>query len=362
MGSDSKIPFSEPTASPQRSAAEESHRPRPPGLGTCFVPLSEEGSGAPLFLMHPRDGRPWSFQALVTSARWTRPIYAAHEPDLNWTHEVLSLSQLAQLYAADIRKIQPRGPYTLGGYSLGGALAFEAARHLYRDGQCVQHIVMFGTRQPVTRRVAVQSAGRTLLRRAACRAYEGGWIGDAALRRCGLASGRARFTACIGPRAGSVAELRRMLRVVCPEAIRRTRLEELNWKELCEFACDVLKTPSSPLPWKTVVAIAQSEEPLQVIRGLKISWKNLWYGSRFRTTWVYPGRITVYTGERDRHGVTGWQRYCSQTLDVRQLHVECADPTQEHACLLDPPNARRIASDLIARLDGQRGPHQKAPT
>src|SRR5947207_2128896 len=106
----------------------DSHRR---SLGTSFVPLLAEGSGSALFLMHPRDGRPWSYQALVNSARWTCPIYAAHEPDLDWAREVLSFSQLAQLYAADIRKIQLRGPYALGGYSLGGTLAFEVARHLY---------------------------------------------------------------------------------------------------------------------------------------------------------------------------------------------------------------------------------------
>src|SRR5438045_232308 len=156
MRVDSKILVCEPTAPIETRPVAETARSHRQTLGTCFVPLSAAGSGSPLFLMPARDGRPWSYQALANSIRWTRPIYAAHEPDLNWTREVLSFSQLAQLYAADIRKIQPRGPYALGGYSFGGFLAFEVARHLYRDGQVVPHLVMFGTNAPPTRKAVAR--------------------------------------------------------------------------------------------------------------------------------------------------------------------------------------------------------------
>ena len=38
--------------------------------------------------------------------------------------------EMAAHYVAAIRTVQPRGPYLLGGWSLGGNLAFEVARQL----------------------------------------------------------------------------------------------------------------------------------------------------------------------------------------------------------------------------------------
>jgi thioesterase domain-containing protein len=52
------------------------------------------------------------------------------------------VSRLAQLYAAELRGAQPRGPYYLFGYSFGGVVAFEVARELVAQGQRVGLVVM----------------------------------------------------------------------------------------------------------------------------------------------------------------------------------------------------------------------------
>lgn len=51
-------------------------------------------------------------------------------------------------YAAAIHALQPEGEITLFGYSAGGSLAFELARHLARDGRRVSDIVFFDTFRP----------------------------------------------------------------------------------------------------------------------------------------------------------------------------------------------------------------------
>ncbi|MBD0324255.1 MAG: hypothetical protein ICV72_12850, partial [Aldersonia sp.] len=53
-----------------------------------------------------------------------------------------TLRELAQRYVAEIRAIEPNGPYHLLGWSLGGVLAHEIARELQQSGAQVERLVM----------------------------------------------------------------------------------------------------------------------------------------------------------------------------------------------------------------------------
>jgi thioesterase domain-containing protein len=56
-----------------------------------------------------------------------------------------SLEAFAELYAAEIVAFQPRGPYFLGGFSLGGWFAYETAQQLRRGGHEVALLAQFDT-------------------------------------------------------------------------------------------------------------------------------------------------------------------------------------------------------------------------
>ena len=45
-------------------------------------------------------------------------------------------------YVAQVQSVQPNGPYLLGGWSLGGIVAFEMAQQLQRQGQTVALLAM----------------------------------------------------------------------------------------------------------------------------------------------------------------------------------------------------------------------------
>jgi thioesterase domain-containing protein len=60
--------------------------------------------------------------------------------DPSWTDA--SLEAMAVDYAAEIRRMQPRGPYSLVGWSLGGFLASLVAADLERGGERVDRLVM----------------------------------------------------------------------------------------------------------------------------------------------------------------------------------------------------------------------------
>ena len=55
---------------------------------------------------------------------------------------------MAAYYIHIIQSVQPKGPYDLGGYSMGGILAYEITRQLQELGQTVNTIVMVDTVEP----------------------------------------------------------------------------------------------------------------------------------------------------------------------------------------------------------------------
>lgn len=61
----------------------------------------------------------------------------------------VQMSQLVAKYVMEIRKLQPTGPYYLGGWSAGGICAFEAARQLQQTGEEVKKLVLIDSPNPI---------------------------------------------------------------------------------------------------------------------------------------------------------------------------------------------------------------------
>ena len=55
---------------------------------------------------------------------------------------------MVEAYVAELRSLQPEGPYFLGGYCLGGLLALEAAHQLSALGETVALVVLIQTIHP----------------------------------------------------------------------------------------------------------------------------------------------------------------------------------------------------------------------
>ncbi|CAL9377096.1 condensation domain-containing protein [Streptomyces sp. enrichment culture] len=89
----------------------------------------QSGTAAPaLALVHPAGGSVFCYASLAT-ALTNRTVYAFEGGQEAPSHEARAAAYLAELEAAD------PGPYLLGGWSLGGTLAFEMARRLHARGQ-----------------------------------------------------------------------------------------------------------------------------------------------------------------------------------------------------------------------------------
>jgi len=151
---------------------------RPP---TPLIPLRPTGDRRPLFLVHPVGGSALCYRALVASLPADRPVYGLER--LEWTTggrpEPLSIESMAAAYLEAIRETQPEGPYLLGGWSLGGVIAYEMSRQLEAAGETIAALILLDSfaptearRQRTSAQVA-QSAGDDEIPR---------WAMDAALR------------------------------------------------------------------------------------------------------------------------------------------------------------------------------------
>ncbi|MBI5652422.1 MAG: amino acid adenylation domain-containing protein [Chloroflexi bacterium] len=114
-----------------------------------LVPIRATGTQPPLFGVHGLYGDAWVWRDLVAQIPADQPFYAIQAKGINGVEPALTrIEEMASLYLQEIRKVQPRGPYYLGGYSMGGEVAFEIAQQLSRAGARVALLVMFDTVNP----------------------------------------------------------------------------------------------------------------------------------------------------------------------------------------------------------------------
>ncbi len=108
------------------------------------VHLNGSGRGRPVFWFHGGLGGVEAYAAVADSVE--RPFYGIQAKGWMTDSEPLTgIVAMAAHYAAVIRAVQPEGPYDLGGYSLGGMVAYEVARQLQEADCVVETITMLDT-------------------------------------------------------------------------------------------------------------------------------------------------------------------------------------------------------------------------
>ncbi len=119
-------------------------------LWTSLVPLQPEGTRPPLFFTHGWGGDVFCFQPLARLLPPEQPSYGLQAVGLDGKAlRHTSVEEMAAHYVQEIRSFQPEGPYYVGGYSMGGLIAFEIAQQLFQTGQRVAMVALLDTaRQP----------------------------------------------------------------------------------------------------------------------------------------------------------------------------------------------------------------------
>jgi amino acid adenylation domain-containing protein len=137
-----RTPTSNPAFDPSRSSESS------PNTSSSIVPIQLHGSATPLFIIHGRFGNVIRFYQLAMLTGTDRPIYGIQAQSLlTGRPALLRLEDQAAHYLAEIRKIQPKGPYYLLGYSFGGTAAYEIAQQLHALGERVELLGMLDAQQ-----------------------------------------------------------------------------------------------------------------------------------------------------------------------------------------------------------------------
>ncbi len=118
------------------TASEAADRaPAPPPL---MVSLNEGGARQPLFFLHAAlVGDGFYARQLATDLGTAQPIYSLTPLGLDGASVPETVEEIAETYVREIRRVQPHGPYLLGGFCLSGAVAFEIAQQLKRAGETI---------------------------------------------------------------------------------------------------------------------------------------------------------------------------------------------------------------------------------
>ncbi len=128
-------------------------------LWSHVVPLKPGGSLPPFFCMHARGGAVLNYRTLANFTDAEQPVYGIQCRGLDGkTEPFRSLVEMAEQYIEEIRRIQPHGPYFLGGGSLGGIVALEMAQRLQADGETIGLLTMFDSWGPIWFSTAHQPA------------------------------------------------------------------------------------------------------------------------------------------------------------------------------------------------------------
>ncbi|MCA1191391.1 non-ribosomal peptide synthetase [Saccharopolyspora sp. 6V] len=108
----------------------------------CLLPLRPRGNRPPLFCVHPGSGTSWSYAGLMAHLSADQPLYGIQARGLrNADATPGSIGEMAADYVREVRRVQPRGPYRLLGWSFGGLVVHAMATLLQEQGERVSHVV-----------------------------------------------------------------------------------------------------------------------------------------------------------------------------------------------------------------------------
>jgi len=111
-----------------------------------LVPIRTSGSRPPFFCMHGAGGNVLIYRDLALRLGADQPFYGLQSHGLDGSCAPLTrVEDMAARYLKEIRRIQPHGPYFLGGYCLGGTVAYEVAQQIHAQGERVALLALFDT-------------------------------------------------------------------------------------------------------------------------------------------------------------------------------------------------------------------------
>jgi amino acid adenylation domain-containing protein len=279
------------------------------------VPFQPSGYRAPIFWFN------WGYGdfRLPRYLGSDQPVYGLqHQSQDGRRVRHKSIEQIAAYYIEEMRRVRSTGPYVLGGYCVGGMVAFEMARQLQQQGEKMALVVLLDPDplNPYSEPFAGDDNASSR------------WAFNATFRR--KLNRHWRALAPLGPQEKlSYALLRVKNRIM-------DLGDKTSWiarKALCE-AFDRSLPPA--LRSRNLTAVYQS-------------------AARRYKPQFYGGRVILFkTQGQYRDGALGWGKHIAEKLEIEELDTD-------HNRVFAEPFVQIFAERLKARISGAEN-HERQPS
>jgi thioesterase domain-containing protein/acyl carrier protein len=106
--------------------------------GESLIAIQPKGTKPPLFFVHAYGGGVFFYRELADSLGADQPFYGLQSVGLDGRKRPHTrVEDMAAHYLDEIKKVQPKGPYFIGGRCLGAYVAFEMANQLRKRGESI---------------------------------------------------------------------------------------------------------------------------------------------------------------------------------------------------------------------------------
>jgi thioesterase domain-containing protein len=279
-------------------------RQRQPAPWSPLVPIERRGTRRPFFCVHPVGGNVLAYAELARRLGPDQPFYGLQARGLEEELKPCqTIEEMAALYLSAVRAVQPSGPYRLGGWSMGGVVAYEMAQELRRQGETVEVLALFDSHATTTAQPPPPSR-------------------ELEEARMAILFARSAAAELFG---GTLPHSDEELALMSPDALLRLLLEESQ---------------------KAGVVIP--EAGIEQVRALRAVFEaNLRAVERYVPR-PYPGPVTLFRAAEappstPEPGDLGWGALAAGGLEVHQV------PGHHHS-ILRAPNVQVLADRLRAHL------------
>ncbi|HEY6804800.1 MAG TPA: amino acid adenylation domain-containing protein [Pyrinomonadaceae bacterium] len=124
-------------------------REQPASVFSSLVNIQSGHSTLPFFCVHPSGGNVLCYAALAHHLGPQQTFYGLQSWGLsgvNFPHT--TIEEMAAHYLNEMKTVQPHGPYFLGGWSMGGVVAFEIAQQIQMQGEQIGLLALLDSRAP----------------------------------------------------------------------------------------------------------------------------------------------------------------------------------------------------------------------
>jgi len=111
-----------------------------------LIPMQPAGTKPPFFCVHGVGGNVLNYRPLSQRLGNDQPFYGLQARGMDGKQPpIATIEEMAAVYLSEIKKVQPHGPYLVGGASFGGVVAYEMAQQLRAAGDAASFVALFDT-------------------------------------------------------------------------------------------------------------------------------------------------------------------------------------------------------------------------